>query len=358
MIEVQLFEAARTGDVPQMQLLLASHPGKLEAREEPYEWTLLHAAAHAGRLTVVNLLLERGLDVNAREKGDNTCAVHWAAAAGHLEVVRRLADAGGDVIGRGDDHELEVIGWTTCWDGCDDDAHRAVADFLINRGAHHHIFSAIAMNLADELLGLVAADASALMKPMSRNEAHQLPLHFAVRMHRPRMVSLLLELGADPLAKDGSGYTPAAYATAPDIDRPVLTMICERGAMDLVTALGLSDWDAAAKLLRESADKIEAGGANAGALHLMAKRNHLEAVTWLLDHGADPNARWNHWGGDVTALHLAVLHGHTEVVRVLLEAGADPKIRDTMHNATAMEWAEHVGRAEIAAILEAHPAGP
>ena len=40
---------------------------------------------------------------------------------------------------------------------------------------------------------------------MSRNENHQLPLHFAVRMNRPEMVSLLLELGADPLAVDGSG---------------------------------------------------------------------------------------------------------------------------------------------------------
>ena len=111
---------------------------------------------------MVDLLLQRGLDVNTREKGDNTYAMHWAAAAGHLDVVRRLADAGGDVVGQGDDHELEVIGWATCWDGCDDDAHRAIADFLVSRGARHHIFSAIAMNLADEVRRIVAADPSAL----------------------------------------------------------------------------------------------------------------------------------------------------------------------------------------------------
>ena len=102
-----------------------------------------------------------------------------AAAAGHLDVVRRLADAGGDVTGHGDDHELEVIGWATCWDGCDDGAHRAVAEFLIGRGALHHIFSAIAMNLADEVRRIVAHDPAALNRRMSRNEDHQLPLHFS-----------------------------------------------------------------------------------------------------------------------------------------------------------------------------------
>ena len=118
----------------------------------------------------MDLLLKRGLDVNTREKGDNTYAMHWAAAAGHLDVVRRLADAGGDVVGHGDDHELEVIGWATCWDGCDDAAHRAVVEFLVSRGARHHIFSAIAMNLADDVRRIVAADPSALNRRMSRNE--------------------------------------------------------------------------------------------------------------------------------------------------------------------------------------------
>ena len=103
---------------------------------------------------------------------------------------------------RGDDHELEVIGWATCWDEADDDAHRAVARFLISRGARHHIFSAIALNLGDEVRRIVSADAAVLRRQMSHNENHQLPLHFAVRMNRPEMVELLLELGADPTIRD------------------------------------------------------------------------------------------------------------------------------------------------------------
>jgi ankyrin repeat protein len=356
-VDGQLFDAARKGDVDTLAALLDKHPEKLHARAKPYEWTLLHAAADNRRLAAVDLLLKRGLDVNTREKGDNTYAMHWAAAAGRLDIVRRLADAGGDVVGHGDDHELDVIGWATCWDKCDDAAHRAVVDFLVSRGARHHIFSAIAMNLAEEVRRIVAADPAALMKPMSHNEDFQRPLHFAVRRNRSEMVALLLELGVDPLATDGSGYPAAVYATSPDVDRRVMEMIRARGKMDLLAALALSEWEMAAKLVRENPGVIEPGGANFGVLHLMAKRGNVQAMKWLLDRGAEPNARWPHWDADVTPLHLAASRGHADVVRLLLAAGADPTIRDSKHDSDAIGWAEFFGQPEIVQLLKARAKG-
>jgi len=351
-IDGQLFDAAEKGDLAGLTALLDAHPEKLQVRNKPYEHTLLHVAAASGRLANVDLLLDRGLDVNTREKGDNTYAMHWAAAAGHLDVVRRLADAGGDVVGHGDDHELEVIGWATDWDGCDDATHRAVADYLVSRGARHHIFSAISLSLADEVRRIVGADPAALRRPQSHNEDFRLPLHFAVLKNRPEMVALLLELGADPLAKDGSGYPAAAYATAPDIDRSVMEMIRARsGNTDLFTALALGDQATAERLLRENPGVAERGGASFGVLHLMAKRNNVAAVKWLLDHGVDPSARWNHWDAEVTPLHLAIMQGHKEIARLLLAAGADPSVRDTQHNADAIGWAEFFGRKDILELL-------
>ena len=371
----RLFKAAESGDVATLAALLDEHPDRLHARQKPYEGTLLHAAASGGHLDAVDRLLRRGLDVNVREKGDNTCAMHWAAAAGHLDVVRRLADAGGDVVGCGDDHELEVIGWATCWDG-DDSRKRAVADFLVGRGARHHVFSAIALGLADELRRIVAADPAALNRRMSRNEDHQLPLHFAVRMNRPEMVSLLLELGADPLAVDGSGNTAAAYATSPEVDRGMMERVramtaaelvsAERGSrparggvMDLAATLSLADWDTAERLVRENPRLLELA---AGVLHLMAKRGDAAVVRWLLDHGADPNGRWAHWDAEVTPLHLAAQQGHAEVVRLLLAAGGDPRIRDSKHDSGAAGWAEYgrnppaPGWREVVRLLEARAA--
>ena len=354
-LDGRLFDAARSGDAAALAALLDKHPEKLRARTKPHEQSLLHLAAFGGHLACVDLLLARGLDVNLRDdavKGDNTYPMHWAAAAGHLDVVRRLADAGGDVVGHDDDHALEVIGWATCWDGCDDDAHRAIAEFLIGRGARHHIFSAIAMDLAREVRRIVAADPAALTRPMSRNEDFRLPLHFAVQKNRPGMVALLMELGADPAATDGTGFPAAAYATAPDTDRAILETIRARGGTkDLFTALALGEWAAAARLLSESPGVAEPGGTSFGVLHLMAKRNGVAAAKWLLDRGLDPNARWAHWDAEVTPLHLAVMQDHADVVRVLLDAGADPGIRDSKHDSDAIGWAEFFRRTDILQML-------
>ncbi len=379
-VDGQLFDAAKKGDVPRLRALLDEHPDKRFIRDKPYEWTLLHAAAfkeqgsaaHKDSLGGVNLLLERGLDVNARERGDNTYAMHWAAAGGALDVVRRLADAGGDVVGHGDDHQLEVIGWATCWEGSDDAAHRAVADFLVSRGARHHIFSAIAMGLEDEVRRIVAANAGALNQRMSRNENHQSPLHFAIRMNRPEMVALLIQLGADPLAVDAAGNPPSAYAHTPGIDRPIVDAIrtmtlaefdsAIRGhrsanvtMIDLVAALSLSDWDMADRLVNANPELVSAQGTSSGALHMMAMRNDARAVQWLLEHGADVNGIWTEWGTNVTALHLAAGGGHADVVRILLAAGADTTIRDTMHESDPLGWARFFKKEEVVEILEPLP---
>jgi ankyrin repeat protein len=362
-IDGQLIEAARSGDAATLATLLDAYPEKLHLRTKPYNGTLLHAGAQ--HLPVVDLLLKQGLDVNAREAGDNTYAMHWAAAAGKLDVVRRLADAGGDVIGHGDDHDLEVIGWASCSDEGDPDARRKVVEFLLSRGARHHIFSAIAMNDADPVRRLVAADPSVLNKRQSRNENHRTPLHSAVAMNRPQMVALLIELGADPLAVDGFGLPAPAYARDPNIDRPILEKIramtagelrsADRGrrpargiALDLMALLSLGDMQSAERLHRDDPRTSQGG-----VLHLMAKRGDLPAAKWLLDHGADPNGRWAHFDSEVTPLHLAILGNHPQIARLLLDSGADPTIRDSKHDGDAFSWARHFGRPDIIEMLNA-----
>jgi ankyrin repeat protein len=348
----RVLAAARAGDDAELARLLDEHPDLLGARTKPYGQTLLHVAAHNGHERAAALLLERGLDVNARDEGDNAYALHFAAGAGHVEVVRRLADAGGDVVGEGDDHDLQVIGWATCFDEVDD-RRKAIAELLVSRGARHHVFSAIALGLEDEVRRIVTADPAVLARRMSRHENGRLPLHFAISRNRPELVALLLELGADPTTTDDYGATSSVYAAAPDVDRRVLEILAEHDAIDVFGALVLGDDATAARLLGTN-------GASAGALHLLAKRGDARGVRWLLERGADPNARWSHWNAEVTPLHLAAQHGHADVVRLLLDAGADRSIRDSKHDGDAAGWAEH-GRVpparnwrEIVELIEAH----
>jgi hypothetical protein len=159
--------------------------------------------------------------------------------------------------------------------------------------------------------------------------------------------------------------TPAArladaqfdLAKPPDTDRSVMEMIRARGgARDLFTTLAIGEWDAAARLLSENPAQVQPAGASAGVLHLMAKRNNVRAVEWLLSHGLDPNARWSHWDAEVTPLHLAAAQGHADVVRLLLEAGADVHVRDSKHDADPIGWADFFRQPKIVEILKAHGA--
>ena len=55
-----------------------------------------------------------------------------------------------------------------------------------------------------------------------------------------------------------------------------------------------------------------------------ALHGHVDAVEWLLDNGAEVNARN---GDGSTALHSAAFMGRAEIVRLMLERGADPNAR-------------------------------
>jgi len=367
-LDGRIIDSARQGDARTLATLLDSHPEKLQLKVPPYDASLLFPAAQSGSVEAVKLLLDRGLDVNYREKGDNTYAMHWVAAQGNVEMVRVLADAGGDVIGEGDDHAGGVIGWASCWEGCNDDAHRSVVELLISRGARHHIFSAVAMNLAGQVRRIVNADPAALNQRQSRNENNRTPLQFAVAMNRPQMVALLIELGADPLGVDGGGMPVAVYAGDPEIDRPVMEKIHEMtlgevdsaargrrpinaGVMDLVAAAALRDWNTASALIAANPLLIDKGG----ALHLLSKRGDAPAVKWLLEHGVNRDALWAHWDADVTALHLAAMQGRSEVAQLLIDAGASTNIRDSKHDSDALGWAEFFKQTDILPLIQRPP---
>ncbi|CAN5446742.1 hypothetical protein BH09PLA1_BH09PLA1_15470 [soil metagenome] len=74
-------------------------------------------------------------------------------------------------------------------------------------------------------------------------------------------------------------------------------------------------------------------------------------VRWLIDHGADVNARVVIWQHPTSQLHLAVADGNVAIVKLLMDAGADLSVQDAKYNATPQQWAEHFGRAEISTLF-------
>jgi len=73
--------------------------GKIDGR------TALMQAAEAGDLSVTQLLLAKGADINAKDQGEET-ALTLCADQGNTEIVQALLDAGADVTVK--------TGWWNC----------------------------------------------------------------------------------------------------------------------------------------------------------------------------------------------------------------------------------------------------
>lgn len=81
-------------------------------------------------------------------------------------------------------------------------------------------------------------------------------------------------------------------------------------------------------------------------LQLAAWNNHVDAVKWLLDHGAALNREGNYWG----ALHYAVFRGHGELAKYLIARGAEINAKSP-NGSTPLMMAAREGREELSKLL-------
>lgn len=262
-----------------------------EAREGPaYEQARIKAlgkAAGRGMVEHVELLLNKGVDVNSVSKHGNT-ALMRAAFKGHLAVARLLIHRGADV-----------------------NAENAQGNsaLLVAASAGH----------ADITVLLLETGAAANTK---NYEGHT-PLLVAAGKDAAEIVEMLLKYGADPNDSDNNGDSPLMKAS-------------ENGFF-LVAML----------LLESGADVNAKNRFGNTALMKAAFRNHNQILKLLLESSPDVNAL-NVYGN--TALMKAVHKGHGGAARLLLEAGADTEVRDNQGNTALTRAAERKDH-EIVALL-------
>ncbi|XP_046965011.1 ankyrin repeat and MYND domain-containing protein 2 [Vanessa cardui] len=91
--EKTIFNTIAQGDLTEFKNILAQHKGSVDFFDENGMTALQHAA-YKGSKDMVQLLLDRGADVNSGKHEYNYTALHFGALSGNSEVCKLLLDAG------------------------------------------------------------------------------------------------------------------------------------------------------------------------------------------------------------------------------------------------------------------------
>jgi ankyrin repeat protein len=275
---------------------------------------------------------------------------HVAIETKRSDIFDLLLESGADVNGRNGDYD----DWSPLMLALSGD-RPDMRQALIERGAR--------IGLAEALLMADDARVETLLRPGRSALPATGPnrgsiLAFA---RTPFAIDLLLDLGAPAGMKDRWGSTPIdAMSRSGPNGRALVEHMIKRGiAAAPQDYARLNDRAALAAMIEADPGIVRSEAVMMGAVDF----GHHDLALWLLDQGADPNARSDSESRH-TALHSAAWNGDLAMAQLLAAAGADPSARDAQYDGTPRGWAEtaitianNPKCAKVAAWLEAL-AGP
>ncbi|KAF4154399.1 hypothetical protein CNMCM6069_009417 [Aspergillus lentulus] len=229
-------------------------PGARLELKDSFQCTPLSWAAVKGHEALVKQLLDKGADIDTRNRSGET-PLSEAAANGHEAVVKQLLDKGADTDLKDEDGRTP-LSWAAEY------GHEAVVKQLLDKGADTDL----------------------------KDEDGRTPLTWAARGGHEAVVKHLLQKGADPDLKDKYGQTPLSWA-AENGHEVVVKQLLDKGA---------------SPDLRDNYGRTPVSWA--------AANGHEEVVKQLLDKGADIGIREE---DGQTPLSRAAEGGHKEVVKQL-----------------------------------------
>ena len=283
--------AVRSRDHAMLETLIARDYALINATDFGGS-TPLHHAAGFGTLESLTLLIDKGADVNAKNRRGST-PLFWAI---HDEAKVRLLVSRGATI-----NIKQVEGRTPVYQASSLGSGNAVLRLLLDNGGDPNVAT---------LTGLTPLNAAALRGDIA-----------AMRM--------LLEKGARVDVKNGAGGTPL-MAAATNGSPVAVRLLLDMGADPKVrTKLG------------ETALGNAAGAGSA------------ETVKMLLDRGADVNSR-NSRGYSPLMLAAGADAMNADIVKLLLASGADTSF-SADYDETAQVLASHRGNTAVTRLLGGVP---
>ena len=201
-----------------------------------------------------------------------------------------------------------------------------ISQLLLQHGAERTAFWAVAMNDGDWLRARHAE--GRLTNPVS--DVGGL-VTFAVRLDRPDMLTLLLDLGFDPDERPEPSKPEGKPLEYCALERrfALAETLVRRGATltaPLAVSLGAAEWIRA----RHAEGTLKHPADGDGLLSVAVGHNRADMLRLLLELGFDADERKRVVGGDQVyetrgiPLERAAGKGHLEMAQLLLEHGADP----------------------------------
>lgn len=240
----------------------------------PGDTRLVEAVARQD-MTAARALLKQGVDVNV-VTADGTTALHWAAHWDDGELIAALLKAGAK-INAPDDHGVTPLVLAT------QNLNLSAVERLLNAGANPNLarssgmtplFDAIQAGRLDLVKLFVAHGANV---NAATTKTRITPLMWAIGAGQPDIAQLLIENQANVQAVTQDGFSALTFAAR---------------AGDIATAR---------RLLAAGMSVNETGPDRVPALPYAALSGQDEFALFLLEQGADANARLS----GVTALHAA-----------------------------------------------------
>lgn len=338
--------------------------------------TPLILASYLGYTDIVNALIEKGVDVKAKDDVDGCMAIHLAAANGKNDVINILLDVDASNINDVDNRGNTPLHWASMKDRAD------TVSLLIENGADIeakdidnwtalHYAAAFASLQTVEALVDNGADKNSLTKdgniPVNYAKDETIKTYLSGgKIGREDTEEVVEEETKETAENTETSETITEDELNNELDTTQNGSIVDPTVVDLdpkqlelLIAVKNNDIIAVNALLKENVNPNFVDEEGYSPLHRAVLNNNLDVVNVLLSYKdidteikLPYEASVDDWYlGGATPLLVASYTGNADIVNALIEAGSDIRAKDDIDGAATIHIASANGNNEVINIL-------